>query len=65
MGAMKYIIEIHDHETRLALRYLLMENFEIGKLEARHSIDGEETTMAFDIHLKPEKWVDKFKHKPK
>lgn len=39
MGTMKYNIEIHDLETRLALRCLLMENFEIGKLEVRHSID--------------------------
>ena len=61
MGTMKYNIEIHDLETRLALRYLLMENFEIGKLEARHSIDGKEATMAFDIRLRAEKWNDKHK----
>ena len=62
MGTMKYNIEIHDLKTRLALRHILMENFEIGKLEARHSIDGEETTMAFDIRLKPEKWKEQYRH---
>ena len=61
MGTMKYVIEIHDLETRLALRYLLMENFEIGNLDVRHSIDGEGTTMSFDIHLRAEKWNGKHK----
>ena len=64
MGMMKYVIEIHDLKTRLALRYLLMENFEIGKLEVRHFIDGEETTMTFSLHLKSEKWKDQYRQKP-
>ena len=63
---MKYNITVSDWQTRLAMRYLLLENFEIEKVDARHtSLDGQETTMTFDIRLKPEKWDKKYYHDPK
>lgn len=66
MGTMKYNITVNDWETRLALRHLLLDNFEIGRIDARHtSLDGQETTMTFDIRLKPEKWDKKYYHDPK
>ena len=66
MGTMKYNITVNDWQTRLAMRYLLLDNFEIGRIDARHtSLDGTETTMTFDIRLKPEKWEKKYYHDPK
>ena len=66
MGTMKYNITVNDWETRLAMRHLLLENFEIGRIDARHtSLDGTETTMTFDIRLKPDKWDKKYYHDPK
>lgn len=52
---MRYEIDMHDLETRLALTQYLMHNFELGKLQVRHTMDGEECIATFDIRLKPEK----------
>lgn len=66
MGTMKYNITVNDLQTRLAMRYLLLENFEIGRIDARHTtLDGLETTMTFDVRLKPGKWDKKYYHDPK
>ena len=52
MGSFRYEIDISDYQTRMAMRYLLLENFEIGELKYRHMSDGEATT--FPIKLKPD-----------
>ena len=64
MGSFRYEIDISDYRTRVALRYLLLENFEIGELKYRHSLDGETTTATLPIKLKPDKWNDKYNHSP-
>ena len=53
MGTMKYNITVNDLQTRLAMLYLLLENCEIVRIDARHTtLDGLETAMTFDIRLK-------------
>lgn len=66
MGTMKYNITVNDLQTRLAMLYLLLENCEIVRIDARHTtLDGLETAMTFDIRLKSEKWDKKYYHDPK
>ena len=54
------------HERNNKEPPLLDDNFEIGRIDARHTtLDGKETTMTFDIRLKPGKWDKKYYHDPK
>ena len=65
MGTLHYEIEINDLQTRLAIRYFLLENFVIDDFSSRHALSGNENTMKFKIKLKPEKWDKKYWHNPR
>ena len=60
MGSFRYEIDIEDYRTRMALRYFLLENFEIREVKSRHTADGEKTIMTLPVRLKPEKWDKKY-----
>ena len=65
MSKVRYEIEINDYQTSLALRYLLLENFDTERFEFHHTADGNTAIKTVSIKLKPDKWNNKFYHDPK
>lgn len=62
MGSFRYKIDIGEYQTRMALRYFLLENFEIGEVKSSHTPYGETNIVTLPIRLKPEKWDKKYNH---
>jgi len=64
MGSFRYKIDITDYNTRMTLRYFLLENFDIGEVRFRHTPDGETAIATIPVRLKPDKWDKKYDKDP-